>query len=331
MFCKKCGKEIEDNNKYCNYCGELVESETIEYESQNYDIGIRNTTSSKRVSLATLISGGIGVLIIVVVLSSFIYWKYKNSVIEKWQIVSEENMERYIHLVPNLTQEEEYKQYCDKYENAYDNKNIKEIERYSKKIQRIVEEIESDNELFYKQKFVELQEKQIPKTSEENRSVLVNCVDELGKYNSKKDYRQSNEVIKIYEDKISQIKKENAAKKKTTNTQNTVPIIINGSNTQVASVPNSSSYGQNYYTGPCIFPESSSTYLTVYDLSGLSSAELRIARNEIFARKGRIFSDKSLKDYFYSLGNGYVGCNKVDYENLNAIEKANINLIQSYE
>ena len=330
MLCKKCGKEIGDNNKFCNYCGEPVEKAVIEYERPIPNNRMGNTVPVKKVNVGLIIACGIGALTVLIALGSFGYWKYKNSVIEKWQIVSEENMEKYIHLVPNVTQEEEYKQYCDKYENAFDNKSMKEVERYSKKIQKIVEEIESDNELFYKQKFAELQEKQIPKTSEENRSFLINCVDELAKYNEKKDYRQSNEIVKEYESKMNQIKKENEAKKKTT-AQNTVPIIINGANAQVENVSNSSAYSKNYYTGPCYFPNSSNTYLTSYDLAGLSSAELRIARNEIFARKGRIFSDKSLKDYFYRNGNGYVGCNKTDYENLNAIEKANIDLIQSYE
>ena len=31
MFCKKCGKELEDNVRFCNYCGAEVESKHLFY------------------------------------------------------------------------------------------------------------------------------------------------------------------------------------------------------------------------------------------------------------------------------------------------------------
>ena len=31
MFCKKCGKELNDNDKYCPYCGEPVDDELDQY------------------------------------------------------------------------------------------------------------------------------------------------------------------------------------------------------------------------------------------------------------------------------------------------------------
>ena len=49
-----------------------------------------------------------------------------------------------------------------------------------------------------------------------------------------------------------------------------------------------------------IIPDSSSRALTDSDLEGLSLVELRIARNEIFARRGRGFKDRLLAKWFFS-------------------------------
>lgn len=49
-----------------------------------------------------------------------------------------------------------------------------------------------------------------------------------------------------------------------------------------------------------ILPESSTRLLTEADLSGLSKEELRLARNEIFARYGMIFGVEDLDSYFSS-------------------------------
>src|ERR1700685_3098247 len=47
-----------------------------------------------------------------------------------------------------------------------------------------------------------------------------------------------------------------------------------------------------------IFSDSDRRRLTVGELRGLSAEQLRIARNEIYARRGRYFKDESLKAYF---------------------------------
>lgn len=47
-----------------------------------------------------------------------------------------------------------------------------------------------------------------------------------------------------------------------------------------------------------ILPYSDSCYLSEEDIEGLSDKELRLARNEIYARHGRKFKDKTLQKYF---------------------------------
>lgn len=89
----------------------------------------------------------------------------------------------------------------------------------------------------------------------------------------------------------------------------------------------------NYYNNEFLLPYSDSTYLTDSDLRIMSSEELRIARNEIFARYGRMFNDVELQNYF-SKCSWYEPLIKPENFNenqLNEYEKANIQLIKQHE
>ena len=50
--------------------------------------------------------------------------------------------------------------------------------------------------------------------------------------------------------------------------------------------------------GGFLFPDSDHRYLGEADFAGMSKLELRLARNEIFARHGRFFKDQTLANYF---------------------------------
>ena len=81
-----------------------------------------------------------------------------------------------------------------------------------------------------------------------------------------------------------------------------------------------------------ILPESSIRYLENSELP-LLKHQLRLARNEIFARHGRMFKDKSIQKYFDSMP-WYVPSVKPERFNsnvLNEFEKYNIDLISSAE
>lgn len=77
-----------------------------------------------------------------------------------------------------------------------------------------------------------------------------------------------------------------------------------------------------------IFPDSDRVRLTRDMLVGLSAAQLRIARNEIYARRGRYLKDSTLAQYFsrFSWYRPYTW--EVP---LNATEQANVALIASFE
>jgi pSer/pThr/pTyr-binding forkhead associated (FHA) protein len=87
-------------------------------------------------------------------------------------------------------------------------------------------------------------------------------------------------------------------------------------------------------SGPWLFPDSSSRYLSATDLSSLSSADLWRARNEIFARKGYKFSTPRGIAFAQTLGNYYRGVDGDQgrvFKNMNQYERANLTLIRAIE
>lgn len=82
-----------------------------------------------------------------------------------------------------------------------------------------------------------------------------------------------------------------------------------------------------------IFPDSSEKRLKENDVKSLSSAQCRLAKNEIYARHGRLFQDESLQKYFdkKSWYSGYIEPNDFDESVFNKTEKANIKLLAKYE
>ena len=112
-----------------------------------------------------------------------------------------------------------------------------------------------------------------------------------------------------------------------------------GANTGASSGNYSGAYSGGAYggyagNGDYILPQSSSVPLTSADLYGLSKDQLRLARNEIYARHGRMFNDQSLQAYFNSKSwyRGTIAPSSFrDDAMLTKLERDNIKLIQSFE
>ena len=80
-----------------------------------------------------------------------------------------------------------------------------------------------------------------------------------------------------------------------------------------------------------ILPDSDKKYYSADDLSGFSKEDLRLARNEIYARHGYIFKDGGMQSYF-GLQSWYTPTtNDVPDTELNDFEKANLGLIKEIE
>ena len=82
-----------------------------------------------------------------------------------------------------------------------------------------------------------------------------------------------------------------------------------------------------------ILPNSSDTLLTRADLEGLSAEDCRIARNEIYARHGRMFDDAELQAHFDACDwyTGSIAPDDFNEDMLSDIEVANKDLITAYE
>ena len=80
----------------------------------------------------------------------------------------------------------------------------------------------------------------------------------------------------------------------------------------------------NYF----IIPDSNTRYLTEDDLRGLTSDELEIARNEIYARHGYIFVSNEWKDFF--VGRYWYTPTSKDVT-LNSVEEYNVSMILKEE
>ena len=82
-----------------------------------------------------------------------------------------------------------------------------------------------------------------------------------------------------------------------------------------------------------VFPEDNVYKITEEDLEGKTAMECKIARNEIYARYGRIFKDEQLQGYFNTCDwyNGTIAPEQFSESTLNEIEKANIQMIANYE
>ena len=78
------------------------------------------------------------------------------------------------------------------------------------------------------------------------------------------------------------------------------------------------------------FPEASYRYIDYNDLKGLSSYDLKIMRNEIFARHGYIFKTNDMRQYF-SGESWYRALYNDVTTSLSKIEIRNVDYIKSFE
>ena len=85
--------------------------------------------------------------------------------------------------------------------------------------------------------------------------------------------------------------------------------------------------------GTYILPDSNSRLLSEAELEGLGERELMLARNEIFARHGFIFTTQWIQGYFLTQGwyRGTTPASQFDSSVFNSYERANVDLILRIE
>ena len=87
------------------------------------------------------------------------------------------------------------------------------------------------------------------------------------------------------------------------------------------------------FTNDFVIFDSDTRYITAADLAMLSQEQLRLARNEIYARRGRLFKDTYLQDYFNqkSWYQGTIAPDAFSETMFNDYERANAYFIADYE
>lgn len=100
-----------------------------------------------------------------------------------------------------------------------------------------------------------------------------------------------------------------------------------------SEISNSTTSEETVYQNTLILPDSDCMYYSEADLQYLSKEELRLARNEIYARHGRKFESEDLNAYFNSQPwyHGYLSADEFDDAVFNGYEKANLDLIKQVE
>ena len=82
-----------------------------------------------------------------------------------------------------------------------------------------------------------------------------------------------------------------------------------------------------------VLKNSDSQIVSEDEIEALTPIERKIARNEIYARHGRIFKDEQLQNYFESCSwyEGTISADDFDIDMLNSSEKENAIMILAYE
>ncbi len=116
-----------------------------------------------------------------------------------------------------------------------------------------------------------------------------------------------------------------------------IPVLSGENKKNLALIVNVSVFGSNKNSlsvqaasGDFIFPNSEIRRLTESDITPLTLEQLRLARNEVYARHGYIFKSEDLKSYF-SQKSWYSPNASYDGKTLSEVEKYNVDLIQSRE
>lgn len=102
MYCKKCGKKIEDNSKFCDKCGAVVEDDMVKCEDTEKSNNIKSVSSVKKtINKPMLIA--IIVVIAVLLLGSGGMMLYENYTQKKGDNAIQSVKDSYFTFLPDMT------------------------------------------------------------------------------------------------------------------------------------------------------------------------------------------------------------------------------------
>lgn len=324
MFCRKCGKELEDNWKSCPYCGEPVDNRIDELETMG---NIKKSPGKQKLWIGV----GAAAVVIAAVAIGVMVGKTGPSTKNGQQTVKENSAE-------NGEKSKE--------------KKIKEVKDFSSQ----------DFETMIGTSISELEEAGLKKVDgkEEytglNGSIQVTCQGEMiesisieGEEATTPSFHKTrlgmsmeevkNNLAEAYpeqEEAEGMLKFLNLEKKSSVECS-FAEEKLNKIHYRVLSEEEVTSYQQakeEKLRAEFIFPDSDKKYLSEDEIRAKTVEDLMVGRNEIFARHGYMFEDASLKSHFESTSwyQGTVASSEFNSEHVfNEFEKKNVELIKKVE
>lgn len=312
MFCKKCGKELQDNWNSCPYCGEAVNIDDQKQQSFYFE-----KKSGSREKILIIIS-----VIVLLVMAGIIAIMVGKSVLKSKSVrqpvkvsrsvpkdFSSQDFESIIKAAPSELEKLGLVKEDGKDEYTGLDGAVRVVYKDDKIQNILIEGEEKTAPLFHgvklgmSMKEVETSLLEAYPEKEENESALK-FIDMTGKKYVECSF-ENDRLKKIYYSVLSEEEAASYQKKK-----------------------------EEKLRAEYIFPDSDKKYLSEDEVRAKSVEEMKIGRNEIFARHGYIFNDENLGSHFNSTSwyKGTVTGDEFDAEGtFNEFEKKNVELIKRIE
>lgn len=283
MFCGNCGKEVENDAKFCPYCGS---ARNMDIELAKKDEKVENKTVKK-----------------------ITYPNHGNSEPKEYEPEKKSKNKNSKDVVVKTTKKEVKKKTFITCFGVVICIVILALTAFIFSSRIVKQKKEEDIKFLYSKEYLQelLKEKGI-KTSED-ACIKGNTNDiktEEITHETKKDTDETKK--KKHETK----KKKHVTKKKKHKTgekANNTKKIVNGPKTSEKALEESQALLPNeeardgraiYEDSDYILPESSIRYIDISEIENFDKVALRLARNEIYARHGRKFKSEDLQNYFGS-------------------------------
>lgn len=301
-FCKNCGAKLEDDVKFCVECGSDVKdnNEVINEKKEEY-----KTKSNNKVILISII-----ITIIIISILGVGFLNRKNIMYAYYNKKGDSS-------TTSKTSVEYYTKALDyKYTNDIINKISDKIQSEDN-FEDILNSLRGTiNEADLSNLYIKIY------VSKAKESFNNKNYETTWKYlNKASEYNYNIERFEYYGDLLKYTENEDKTQKE---------VVKQDTHIYINKTPVYTNY-YDYYDY-FIIPDSDSRYLTKSELYGYDKYTLSLIRNEIFARHGYIFKKDEYRNYFnsmpwYTPNSSFKG----SLNELNAIEKYNVELIKSLE
>lgn len=335
MFCEYCGHEVKDSDKYCNICGQKLGVEQTSVPGKKKGGA---SCSSRYKHTGIYIGLGTGLLLITAIAIGFIWYAGRNQAgyIQGTVSVFAEEIVKKATQKPKAISGgnagEENSEYYAVADNGagdvWNNKFPQLPEDVTQKYYVIFNEGSRNNrvELSAFDIYGDLNDNYIVwygigrRLELHDHSVISDC-DQF--------YLNGDQWVKFYDDYLRMSDNANAVIYSNLDIYDSYGNLI----LEKYSENNSSEENSGENTADYMLPDSDVRYISEEELEGFTEEQCKIARNEIFARHGRIFEDEELAAYFSTKAwyHAVIMPDEFDAGVLNDFELKNLDVIVAYE